>query len=524
MRSVESFIHTMKDRLPDKALLLVSYFYVFLPLIIFFATWLKMPLSFFSVLLVSTGLILSIRDFGHYKKYVCRKKSILLIFLACIMITGWVALSGIGGFGYQNWDHEFRNAIFRDLTNKRWPLYYDYTSETIEHSLAGHKGACVYYLGHWIVPACFGKMFGWRAGNIALFLWSTLGVLLVVFLLMRYFDSTSIVIPLVFILWSGMDIAGYDRNLIFGVHLEWWAQYFQYSSNTTLLYWVFNQSITPWLLFSLVLNQDNTKSILILYAVCFFYGPFPALGMTLYVLYLIVFGKSSRLRNMLTHKEERPDSHKEERPDFLHTLGAGLKSSLTFQNAVVSPVTLFILGMYFLSNPGNLSQKGIIWLLFPDKIWKLFRTYVKFCLYEFGLYVLLLYGDYKREPMFIITTILLFLIPHFSAGSSNDFAMRVSIIPLFCLMTFVIRFILTHSDEKVQREKKNALVFFLSLGSITPLYEIYRSILAERCIMADHIVTFSHLGQIGKEELFKITNFIAKDPEKTFFFKLLARK
>ena len=60
----------------------------------------------------------------------------------------WCQSAGIGGLFYQSPDHQFRNAVFRDLLSHRWPVTY----ETYGTGL-------VYYLGIWIVPAALGKVF-----------------------------------------------------------------------------------------------------------------------------------------------------------------------------------------------------------------------------------------------------------------------------------------------------------------------------------------------------------------------------
>ena len=57
-------------------------------------------------------------------------------------IMVWVALSGIGGFAFQNTDLHIRNAIFRDLITYDWPVKYftNPVNPSIPYSLVYYTG------------------------------------------------------------------------------------------------------------------------------------------------------------------------------------------------------------------------------------------------------------------------------------------------------------------------------------------------------------------------------------------------
>ena len=89
-----------------------------------------------------------------------------------------------------------------------------------------------------------------------LWLWTSCGLSIVMLLLFRNLEARGpkqrLAAVLLLVLFSGMDVLGaiFNHNLgallrpsvghPSGPHLEWWAGSYQFSSNTTLLFWVFN--------------------------------------------------------------------------------------------------------------------------------------------------------------------------------------------------------------------------------------------------------------------------------------------
>jgi hypothetical protein len=62
-----------------------------------------------------------------------------------------IALSGIGGFGYQHYDWDKHNAVLSDLVHESWPVgYTDY----------GHPVALVYYIAYYSARRAGGKTLG----------------------------------------------------------------------------------------------------------------------------------------------------------------------------------------------------------------------------------------------------------------------------------------------------------------------------------------------------------------------------
>ena len=91
---------------------------------------------------------------------------------------------------------------------------------------------------------------------------------------------------LIFVLFSGLDVVGMFWLKRQGyllepsvLHLEWWAGGLQYSSNTTCLYWVFNQTIMSWLATMCFLCEKTPRNYVLIGLSCFFCGPLPFVGL-----------------------------------------------------------------------------------------------------------------------------------------------------------------------------------------------------------------------------------------------------
>jgi hypothetical protein len=78
-----------------------------------------------------------------------------------------------------------------------------------------------------------------------------------------------------------------------------------------------------------------------------------------------------------------------------------------------------------------------------------------------------------RDPRWAVTGLLLAVIPFIQLGSGRDFVMRASIAPLFYLMLMTGEVLFSKTTPRILLF---TFYFLLLLGSLTPLYEINRSI------------------------------------------------
>ncbi len=440
----------------------ISFLYLLLPFLIFCLGYLKITISLIITLLF---LWLIIKNWARLPS---DSQSIQLswrnIVFTLIIVMAWVWLSGIGGFAFQNIDFHTRNAVFRDLINLDWPVRYftNPVNPSIPYNL-------VYYIGFWLPAALVGKIAGWLAANIALYIWTVLGILLTLSLLAAKIKLTPIKLALVLIFFSGMDALGSlvriiavpgTENFLWPpiYHLEWWMPSFQYSSFTTQLFWVFNQALPAWVCMALLFVTGERKIILLIWSLCCFYAPLPALGMFPFVVL--------KIPKELFNSENLKETPKINRFGvFVARLYKDTRSIFSFENVLGGGVILGISLLYLFSN--RQASQGSVFQMQPIR----WLMYAIFILFEGMLLWWVFKEKYKTNLNWYLTGILLMCVPLIQIGNTNDFVMRASIPALFML------FIWSAETLSLPGTKAKAmLILLLSIGAITPIYEINRSI------------------------------------------------
>ncbi len=267
----------------------ITILYLIIPFIIFCMGWLRLSVAIpvAAIILWATWLLLKNDSLAQLPIPNSQFPFYLLLIAAL-----WTLLSGVGGYTFQNWDHNWRNAVLHDLINYDWPVFYS-APET------GPVKMLVYYVGYWLPSALVGKLLGWQAANFFLYLWTWLGIALVALHLGSALKTSPTKAILLLIFFSGMDVLGmlflspeYPTLFPAVTHLEIWNGGLQYSSFTTQLFWVFNQSVPAWLCIAAIITlsdreetQTDTRSILIvLWSLCFFFAPLASVGLLPFLL------------------------------------------------------------------------------------------------------------------------------------------------------------------------------------------------------------------------------------------------
>lgn len=270
------------------------------------------------------------------------------------------------------------------------------------------------------------------------------------------------------ILFSGMDVIGvFIAHKIAGItyptlwppisHLEWWPQIFEFSSFTTQLFWVFNQAVPCWVAMGLLLSHVSRRCTFLIWSLCFFMAPFPAIGIFPFLL-LRIPNRSFNSENVMLPIYKNASS-------YCRDIIFDIRDQLTIENA--SGLVIFLLSLLYFSSNQSASSHSFNFLSFPQ-----FIVYVLFILLEFGFLWLIFYKEKKRNLWWYVVGIVLLLSPLFTVGQSYDFCMRASIPALFILMVW--------SGEYLFRPQRSPLypilLVFLIIGSVTPIFEINRSI------------------------------------------------
>ncbi|MDP2777444.1 MAG: hypothetical protein Q8O48_07360, partial [Anaerolineales bacterium] len=442
----------------------ITILYLTLPVIIFFMGWLRLSIAI-PVIAIFLWVLWNLLKQNPDNQFPIPNFRFPIYLL---LLTGlWVFLSGVGGYAFQNWDHHWRNAVLRDLINYDWPVVYSSAER-------GPLKMLIYYLGYWLPAAFAGKLFGWKFANFILFLWTWLGVFLTALHLNIKLNTTLLKTALLLIFFSGMDALGTlilapDYPTLFPPiqHLEIWSDNLQYSSFTTQLFWVFNQAAPAWLCVSFFISLSLSTSLKInsakglqpggrdsslpkeqvaqndirgqlafIWSLSFFFAPLASIGLLPYL--LIEWIKQT---------------------DFKHPF-----KNLRFDLLLASGIIIIISYLLFSSNTAA-QERGFQSIAIKDLL--------IFFLLEGGILWLFLAPRLWRDPRWMVTGLLLILIPFIQLGSGGDFVMRASIAPLLFLMIMCAEVIFQNSSSRLYRM---AFVVFLLVGALTPLYEINRSV------------------------------------------------
>lgn len=498
----------------DNFVIFLSTLYITLPVVIFFLGWLKTPLAIFICIPFLFFLYKIKRDLSCESIKLFRRATLKYWIFTTILCALWVGLSGIGGFSYQNYDHFSRNAVFRDLCNCPWPIFYDLSkeSEIVQQTLGDNRVALVYYFSWWLPVSGLSRLFHLKdlGRNLFLYLWALLGILLIIYCINRYLKKCSYLVPIILICFSGLDMIPFClMNLTVGntflspdtftSHIEWWAGYFQYSSNTSQLYWVFNQAIPVWLITALLLQSKNTRYNAALSSLAFAYSPWATFGMVPFVLYDALRKKSA------------------------------LKASLNLCNIIIPFIMLMVYGSFYLAGNGSMGGHGLIFSKYPGELKKILYYYIIFLFVETGIYFLIIHKYAHTCKFYTVVLSELLLFPLFYI-KDLDLCMRGSIPALFLLMVFIIHFLLEQPGKNIPRIRKAILAVILLLGAFTPFCEINRSIQqtfsasSRSELLQEQVYSFENMRTDDSGLIANVSRlFFAEDYENTFFFKELAK-
>ncbi|MCL2151928.1 MAG: hypothetical protein FWH57_03045 [Oscillospiraceae bacterium] len=442
-----------------KPMQIAIYTYIALPVLIFFSGWIKLYIGAPLCVLVVIAFYRAIMISEPGSPQVRIKDNLWKFAIAFGIIFFWVLLGGIGKFTFQNADHSTRNSLFELLVYNKWPVI-------IESSYFEKPVGLVYYIGFWLPPALIGKCFGMQAGYFAQTVWASIGVFLFYYMVTALFVKKAALWPLVVIVFfSGLDILGKylmgeDIVSIIGdnrEHIEWWIgfPYMQYSSMTTQLFWVFNQTVPIWLCTVVIVAQKNSRIMFLIFALSTLSGALPAVGLGVLVLMLTI-------KSFVLALKKKP---------IAASLREFVFGHLTFEN-YVGVVIALVFALYFAGNLMNRSGTPRTWSSFGG----VFVSVVVFFSVEAGVYLAAIAPFHKRNYLFYyVVVMLLFICPWYIFGVYNDFCMRASIPAVVILMCLVIE-ALSKAKELKMRRLLAVIICLLIIGGVCPLHEITRSI------------------------------------------------
>lgn len=504
-------------RLTHRSLKTAALAYLGLPVLIFVCGFLRWQLALPACAALLFGFYRAHRDNfeSRFEKTLTVGGYQLAALIGVILL--WTYLGGLNGLFFQSDDWPWRNAIYHDLIDNDWPVVYP------------EKGsALVYYIGFWLPPALAAKIVGWvsgsavwawRAARGALWLWSSLGLTLISLLLMLFAGADTKkkqwTVVLVFIFFSGMDLLGalyadtFERVTDPTVlHLEWWTKDGkQFSSITTCVYWVFNQTIIPWLATICFLMEKDARNYLFLGIACLCSGPLPFVGL---VICMAARWISSLVQNLRTGRGT--DS---------------VRTALSVPNVALLVLIFPLIGAYFLGNlsvantGSQTAQLSLLESLDAYLSW----DHLVFLALDAGIFMALLMKKQFRNPLFYAVGLSLLVIPYFHIGSSEDFCLRASVPGIFLVMTWCAEYLVQElprfrSSSLCSKAISVLLIAALLIGAATPVMEIWRGVYN---VLQEGTVLLAKDGFGTIAVLDEAANFTAANYSDTFFFKYLAR-
>lgn len=390
-----------------KIITAVTYVYLFLPFLIFIVGWIRIR---FWVPVAATVIFCAWAAWqdtpAFWRPELNRDNAVKILFI-CAVLAVWVFYSGIGFKVFQNADHPWRNAIFETLVYESWPVYNRDINLDL-YQWGTEITSLIYYIGFWMPASVVGKLAGIRAGYAFQMLWAFAGLVLVYYYMCARKRRLTVWPLLLLIFFSGLDTLGMyligSRLLetAADAHIEWWIGFYQFSSMTTQLFWVFNQALPAWLCTVFMMQQKNNRSLVFILASVMLNATFPFVGLLVFVAFWMVGRKYAFLKDAPT--KERA----------LHWLKSFIKDSCTVQNILGGGIVGMLTYLYLNTNVSAARIKSQSFLsVFESIDWP---RYFIFILVEAGIYIILVYKSKKNAGTYYVMLLSLACIPLLRGG------------------------------------------------------------------------------------------------------------
>jgi hypothetical protein len=386
----------------------ISALYLFLPLILFAAGWLKpgIALPLLVCILGSIGAMLA-QDGNPFSARPNTRELRSGLGIAAIAFA-FAILAGLPPWVPQSTDYLKHNLILGDLIERPWPVRY-----------AGANGGqfLCYGLGYYMIPAAIAKLLGTSHAEIASFWWATLGLFLFFCGVGRGFSRNPKLGVITVLLCSGLGAfwtlikSGFLQSLLLpnsaGPRLgEGLMDLGLYTSNldsfTRILYQP-QHGIVGWLgsalIYELVVVRKRWPEAASILAATLFWSPLTALA-------LAVIGAAAIIANP-GRIRFRPT---------IHILAAFAVTGM--------------LAAYYLPHV-SIAEKGFIWQMVDGGSWVLW--YLLFLLFFVCIPCSAVWWLEKRhnylgpmKPVVIGMTLVLIISPLFKLGQLGDLRMQLS--------------------------------------------------------------------------------------------------
>lgn len=499
-----------------KILTFLSLVYLYLPVFVFLLAWVRILVALTAV---AVCLFCFCRFFQKGKEKSALQGDITVdriafIFALCFFI--WIGYyAGYGRFVNQVGDWEKHNAVLKDLVGREWPvLYYN----------NGEKSMLTYYLGQYIIPAAIGKVVhSVRIAELALYAWNTVGLVLVFMEVCVVVQASSFLkqfilalsIPFFSIpLW----ISELLLKRISGINSIGSGQWFyrddtiliQYSSNFTLLRWVFPQTIPIWLAIAVfLLNKDKIQNYVFLLLPALFFGTLAFIG-------ILPLAAGAAIEKLVKNKKVKE----------------WFRQVFNVENILMSMTVGAVFAFYFWGNVTGEKPDAIGFHVMPYTR-ETIDIYICFVAVNVLPYALILFRHHKSDAIYFVSIGSLIILPLFKMGQWNDLTMRASIPALFILMIYILQYLfelLEHYSGSIAcRLSLLVIIIFLISGMYYPFAELSESVQNEDYTTLgtgnewDSLESFANrsLEDVGDDVKY---NYYSYDIQSNFFCEHIMRR
>ncbi|WP_291995364.1 hypothetical protein [Candidatus Accumulibacter sp. ACC003] len=352
---------------------------------------------------------------------------------------------------YANADWEIRDAVLGDLVIGEWPVHY-LSAEGIPLILRSA-------IGYFLPPAMLGKIFGLTHIDIAVHLWTALGVLIFLLLLPlpRSAGWRLAAALLLVVFFSGMDFVGVviatESLPIFPLRLEWWSP-LSYPSLTGQLLWAPNHCLSSWLAAALCFRHRHGREFLAMASAALpltlIWTPFSVIGLIPFVTLGAVLG--------IRHHGWRSVPW-----DAILAASAFSLPMLLFLTSDIGHIDSVVA-----TTPSTTAVKYALQQVS-------LRGYLLFVGCEF-MFLALVMAPHVRQGRaeFWLAIVVLLALPLLRFGPTNDLGLRLSTIPLVFLLAICLQTLFAQSDVPLRSTLWIAALFLL-IGAHTAFNELWRS-------------------------------------------------
>lgn len=435
---------------PEQAAILL----IAMPVALFFGTWFQ-PIPGLPAAALTVWVTWKLASSSLRPLPMPSRKTLLFLALVAVL---WTWTTGLGGMYKQMWDHNFRNALLHDLIDNSWPVIWETGRGTI---------ALDYYLAWSMAPALVGKLLGWKAAILSMAAISAVGVFLVQLIFVRILGRWQWWIPMILVLWGGLDILGWGvrgeaPNPKF---IETWSLPLWYLSHLMTYFCTPHLAIPGWLVTLLLAGRMvGPTGVLALSAFLVPLAPFQAIGIAPVLAWNLLQGEVGFLQR--------------------------LRRAISLENILAPLAFVGMCAPYFLANQGAGIKSGWILTSLPWSTAKISLHFGVFVALEVLIPSVAIWMAGQRDRLFLLTVVALCAIPLRISGLSNDFALKVSVPGLLILTLYTARAFLSNPKGLA----KWFLIGSFAVGAVTPLHELgvstYYTFRSEKSLEADAVKTY----------------------------------